>query len=125
MITSVPGSSAYYKGGITAYSNEAKQKILGVGPAVIEKFGAVSEQVVSEMALGARELLNADYSIATSGIAGPGGGTEKKPVGTVWIAVADKNGVDAKKFVFGDNRERNIMRASQTALQMLRRKLVK
>jgi nicotinamide-nucleotide amidase len=125
MITSVPGSSSYYKGGITAYSNEAKHKILGVNAAVIEKFGAVSEQVVCEMASGARELLKADYSIATSGIAGPGGGTENKPVGTVWIAVADTSGIKAEKYIFGDNRERNIIRSSQTALQMLRKKLIK
>ncbi len=125
LITSVPGSSTYFKGGITAYSNEVKQKVLGVNPAVIEEFGAVSEQVVGEMAVGARNLLNADYSIATSGIAGPGGGTDKKPVGTVWIAVADKNGITAEKFVFGDNRERNIVRSAQTALQMLRKILIK
>ncbi|MDD4144024.1 MAG: competence/damage-inducible protein A [Prolixibacteraceae bacterium] len=125
MTTSVPGSSSYYKGGITAYSNEAKHKILGVNAAVIEKFGAVSEQVVCEMASGARELLKADYSIATSGIAGPGGGTENKPVGTVWIAVADTSGIKAEKYIFGDNRERNIIRSSQTALQMLRKKLIK
>ena len=125
MITSVPGSSSYYKGGITAYSNEAKHKILGVNAAVIEEFGAVSEQVVCEMASGARELLKADYSIATSGIAGPGGGTENKPVGTVWIAVADTSGIKAEKYIFGDNRERNIIRSSQTALQMLRKKLIK
>lgn len=125
MITSVPGSSSYYKGGITAYSNEAKHKILGVNAAVIEEFGAVSEQVVCVMASGARELLKADYSIATSGIAGPGGGTENKPVGTVWIAVADTSGIKAEKYIFGDNRERNIIRSSQTALQMLRKKLIK
>jgi nicotinamide-nucleotide amidase len=125
MITSVPGSSSYYKGGITAYSNEAKHKMLGVNAAVIEEFGAVSEQVVCEMASGARELLKADYSIATSGIAGPGGGTENKPVGTVWIAVADNSGIKAEKYIFGDNRERNIIRSSQTALQMLRKKLIK
>ena len=125
MITSVPGSSSYYKGGITAYSNEAKHKMLGVNAAVIEEFGAVSEQVVCEMASGARELLKADYSIATSGIAGPGGGTENKPVGTVWIAVADTSGIKAEKYIFGDNRERNIIRSSQTALQMLRKKLIK
>lgn len=125
LITTVPGSSSWYRGGITAYSNEAKHKILGVNPDVIEKFGAVSEQVVTEMAIGAKNLYCSDYSIATSGIAGPGGGTENKPVGTVWIAVADKNGVSAQKFVFGDNRERNIMRSSQTALQMLRKILVK
>jgi len=124
LITSVPGCSAYFKGSITAYSNEVKCNVLEVSISSIEKHGAVSKQVVCEMAQGVRKLLKSDYSIATSGIAGPDGGTLNKPVGTVWIAIADENDVTAEKYVFGDNRERNIIRSSQTALQMLRKKLI-
>lgn len=124
LITSVSGSSNWYKGGITAYSNEIKQNLLGVSTDSLEKRGAVSEKVVREMAEGARNKLNADFAIATSGIAGPSGGTEEKPVGTVWIAVAGPDKTVAEKFVFGDNRERNIIRSSQTALQLLRRFLI-
>ena len=125
LITSIPGSSEYYKGGITAYSNSVKQNVLGVSENSILEFGAVSEQVAKEMALGVKKTLQSDFAVATTGIAGPGGGTEEKPVGTVWIAVASENKVFAKKFVFGDNRERNIIRSSQTALQILRRVLLK
>ena len=85
----------------------------------IEDYGAVSKQVVEQMALGACKLLNTDYAIATSGIAGPTGGTTEKPVGTTWIAVANKDKVISKLYVFGDQRERNIQRSSLTALNML------
>jgi nicotinamide-nucleotide amidase len=121
LITSVPGCSAYYKGSVTAYSNEIKEKMLGVKTETLFDFGAVSEQVAKEMATGVRQVLNADFAVATTGIAGPEGGSEEKPVGTVWIAVATENKVVAQKFVFGDNRERNILRSSQTALQLLRK----
>lgn len=124
LITSVPGSSRWYKGGITAYSNEIKQNLLGVYEDSLNNYGAVSELVVSEMAEGVRKKLNADFTVATSGIAGPTGGTEEKPVGTVWIAVAGPAKTVAEKFVFGDNRERNIIRSSQTALQLLRRAII-
>jgi len=124
LITSVSGSSGWYKGGVTAYSNEIKQQLLGVSAGTLEKHGAVSEQVVCEMAEGARRKMKADFSVATSGIAGPTGGTEEKPVGTVWIAVATPGKIFAEKFVFGDNRERNIIRSSQTALQILRRTII-
>jgi nicotinamide-nucleotide amidase len=120
LITSVPGSSAFFNGAVTAYSNQIKETVLNVNSETLEQFGAVSEQVAKEMAKGVKALLKTDYSVATTGIAGPTGGTEEKPVGTVWIAVAGKNAVIAKKFVFGNNRERNIIRSSQTALQMLR-----
>ncbi len=119
-ITSVSGSSEYYQGSLTTYSNEAKQNLLGVKPETLEKFGAVSEEVAREMAEGAKKALNAGYSVATTGIAGPTGGTAEKPVGTVWIAVSGPQKTIAKKFVFGNNRERNIIRSGQTALQMLR-----
>ncbi len=121
LVTSVPGSSEFFNGSITAYSNKIKENILGVDAKIISEFGAVSEQVAKEMALGVKQLLNSDYAIATTGIAGPTGGTDEKPVGTVWIAVASKKKVFVKKFVFGNNRERNIIRSSQTALQILRR----
>lgn len=125
LITSIPGSSACFKGSVTAYSNEAKEKVLGVNRESLLKYGAVSEVVAKEMAFGIKNVINADYAMATTGIAGPDGGTEEKPVGTIWIAVAGQNEAIAEKFVFGDNRERNIIRSSQTALQMLRRLILK
>lgn len=125
LITSEPGSSDFYKGSLTAYSNSIKENVLGVNSKTLEDFGAVSEQVAKEMVLGVKQIMNSDYAIATTGIAGPDGGTEEKPVGTVWIAVAGENKVFAKKFVFGNNRERNIVRSSQTALQLLRRMILK
>jgi nicotinamide-nucleotide amidase len=120
-ITSVSGSSEYYQGSVTSYSNEAKQNLLGVKAETLETFGAVSEEVAREMAEGAKKVLKADYAVSTTGIAGPTGGTEEKPVGTIWIAVAGPHKTIAKKFVFGNNRERNIIRSGQTALQLLRR----
>lgn len=124
LITSIAGSSAFFNGSVTAYSNQVKKQVLGVENDTLEQFGAVSKQVASEMALGVKNALNADYAVATTGIAGPDGGTEKKPVGTVWIAVAGPLKVIAMKFVFGNNRERNIARSSQTALQLLRRMII-
>jgi nicotinamide-nucleotide amidase len=119
-ITSNPGSSAYFKGGIVAYSNEIKNKMLVVPTELILKFGAVSQEVAEAMALGCRKEFQTDYSVATTGIAGPDGGTEEKPVGTVWIAVAGPSGVRSKMYLFKHNRERNIIRTSQTALNLLR-----
>lgn len=125
LVTSIAGSSNYYKGGIFSYSNESKQNLLGVKEQTLEKYGAVSEQVALEMVEGVKKQLNAHYAISTTGIAGPTGGTEEKPVGTVWIAVSGPNKTFAKKYVFvGDHRERNIVRSSQTALQMLRRMVI-
>lgn len=124
LITSVPGSSEYFRGGVTAYSNEVKKSLLGVSELTLQNYGAVSSEVVREMALGVRKKLGADFAVATSGIAGPTGGTEEKPVGTVWIAIAGPENTITEKFIFGDNRERNIIRSSQTALQLLRRQLI-
>ncbi|MBI9053042.1 MAG: competence/damage-inducible protein A [Bacteroidales bacterium] len=121
LITSISGSSGYFKGGVVAYSNDIKQNILSVNKSIIDDYGAVSKQVVEEMALGAKKIFNSDYAIATSGIAGPTGGTNEKPVGTIWIAIANNDGVYAKKYIFGDQRERNIQRASLTALNMLQK----
>ena len=92
LITSIPGSSAYFRGSIIAYDNELKEKLLGVGPLTLSANGAVSEEVVREMITGAIQNLNTDFAIATSGIMGPGGGSENKPVGTVWIAAGDAEG---------------------------------
>jgi nicotinamide-nucleotide amidase len=125
LITSVPGSSKFYKGSVTSYSNETKENLLGVSKQSLNEFGAVSQQVAEEMAKGALQRLNSDFALATTGIAGPDGGTEEKPVGTVWIAVATANQVMSQKYVFGNNRERNILRSGQTALQMLRRVILK
>jgi nicotinamide-nucleotide amidase len=120
LITSIPGSSDYFMGGIIAYSNSAKIEQLGVKASDIELYGAVSKSVVEQMAVGVRKVFNTSFGIATSGIAGPGGGSEEKPVGTTWIALASPNKVTSAKYLFGDNRERNIIRASLTALNLLR-----
>jgi len=119
LITSIPGSSSYFKGSVIAYSNEIKEKILGVNISILNTYGAVSKQTVEAMAIGVRQIFNTDYAVATSGIAGPTGGTDEKPVGTIWIAVSNHNGVISKKFLFGDQRDRNIQRASLTALNMV------
>lgn len=119
LITSVPGSSAYFKGGIVAYSNEVKISVLGVLPADLEKHGAVSESVVLQMAVGAQQTLKTECAIATSGIAGPDGGTSEKPVGTVWIAVAYKKITVVRKYNFSGNREENMISASLAGIKML------
>lgn len=119
LITTIAGSSNYFKGSIVSYSNEAKLNVLNVSPEDLEKDGAVSESVVINMAKGTQKVLNTDCSIAVSGIAGPGGGTEEKPVGTVWIATAYKDKVIAQKYVMGKFREANIIRASNTAMLQL------
>ncbi|PLX00673.1 MAG: damage-inducible protein CinA, partial [Marinilabiliales bacterium] len=121
LITSVPGASMCFEGGIISYSNKAKINQLSVLPETIDKYGAVSREVVEEMAMGVMRKMNTDYAIAVSGIAGPGGGTEDKPVGTTWIAVADKKKVIAQSFLFGDHRGRNITKSSNTALNMLKK----
>ncbi|MBQ8519871.1 MAG: CinA family protein [Bacteroides sp.] len=119
-ITSIPGSSHFYKGGIVAYSNEIKENLLGVNPETLENKGAVSEETVLEMAKGAMKSMNSDCAIATSGIAGPTGGTPDKPVGTVWIAVAMKEKTATMKLEGDEGRQKNIANATQKALQMMR-----
>lgn len=125
LITTVPGSSAYYKGSIISYDNNVKIHELGVSSQIIEKFGAVSEACVIEMANGVRKKLKTDYAIATSGIAGPDGGTSEKPVGTVWIAISSEKETIAKQFNMGDNRERTILRTALQGMDMLRKLLLK
>jgi nicotinamide-nucleotide amidase len=124
LITSIAGSSDYFKGSVVAYSNEIKEQLLGVPHKVLTEHGAVSEQTVIAMAEGIRTRFATDYSIAVSGIAGPTGGTVEKPVGTTWIAIATPTETIARKFLFGEHRGRNIRKASVTALNMLRGKLV-
>ena len=123
LITSVAGSSEYYKGGVVAYTNEIKANVLGVNVADIEQYGAVSEPVVRQMAEGVKRLTGADCAIATSGVAGPGGGTEDKPVGTVWIGIATPERTIARKFVFSFTRERNIAKAAVKAMELLMEEL--
>lgn len=110
------GSSAYYMGSVVAYDNSIKEQVLGVEHTILEEYGAVSEQTVRQMAEGVRALMQTDYAIATSGIAGPTGGTKDKPVGTVWIAWATPNGTYAKCFRLGTLREQITQRAVTTAL---------
>lgn len=124
LITLEPGSSAYFKGTVVAYANEIKTQVLGIEPELIHSHGAVSQQVVEQMALSARRLLGTDYALATSGIAGPDGGSDEKPVGTVWIAVADEQKVVSKLFKFGNERVINITRASLAGLNLLRKILL-
>ena len=118
-ITSVAGSSLYFNGSVVSYANEAKVNVLHVSQESLQQFGAVSEAVSIEMARGAQRVLNVDCSIATTGIAGPDGGTEEKPVGTVWICTTYKDKYVAKKYQLGKFREANIMRASNNALLQL------
>jgi len=124
LITEISGSSAYFKGSVVAYSNEVKTSILKVDANVLNENGAVSQQIVEQMAVGARGLLKTDYAIAISGIAGPDGGTETKPVGTVWIAVSSNSSLLSKKYIFSNQRDINIARASYTALNLLRELLL-
>ena len=121
VITAIPGSSHFYKGGIIAYSDEIKVNLLGVNPETLEKNGAVCEEVVIEMAKGAMKSMNSDCAVATSGIAGPTGGTSEKPVGTVWIAVAMKDQVMTMKATGDEGRNKNIENATLNALQMLQK----
>lgn len=118
--TAMPGASEYFLGGVVAYSNDAKANILGVSADDIKQYGAVSRQVAEQMAQGVRHITNSTYGVATTGIAGPSGGSEEKPVGTVWIAIASAENVYAKLFNFGQLRQENIRRATANAINMLR-----
>jgi len=120
LLTSVAGSSAYFKGSVVAYDNSVKENLLSVSSDDIQEYGVVSLPVVEQMAKGVLELLETDLAVATSGIAGPDGGSEEKPVGTVCIAVATKDGVKSRQFLFGNQRDRNITRSSVAALVMLK-----
>jgi nicotinamide-nucleotide amidase len=125
LLTEVAGSSGYYSGGFVNYSNASKQNLVGVKASTLQNFGAVSEETIKELAVGAREKLDSDYAVATSGVAGPSGGSPEKPVGTVWIAVASRHRIKAQVFRFGNNRLRNVQRASLMAMDILRREVQK
>ena len=124
LLTSMPGSSKYFRGSVVAYDNEIKRNILHVPAEILQRNGAVSRETVESMASGIRILFGSDYSIATSGIAGPEGGTDEKPVGTTWIAVASAHGTLSERFVFGKDRSININRSAVAALDMLRKHIL-
>jgi len=123
-ITSVPGSSDYYRGSVIAYANDIKTSVLGVDPILIEREGAVSESVAAAMAEGARNLMKTDFAVATTGIAGPAGGTQLKPVGTIWIAVSRGSGTITEKHAFTTDRVTNITRFTYAALNLLRKQII-
>ncbi|MGH7514550.1 MAG: competence/damage-inducible protein A [Gemmatimonadales bacterium] len=120
-LTEIPGSSDVFAGGVVCYTNELKTKLLGVDPALVEADGAVSESVARAMALGAIRVLSVDLAVAVTGIAGPGGGSEAKPVGTVWLAVAGADAVEARRIQIPGDRHNVRVRAAQAALALLDR----
>ncbi|MBK8623909.1 MAG: CinA family nicotinamide mononucleotide deamidase-related protein [Saprospiraceae bacterium] len=119
-LASVPGASEYFTGGLVAYTNDIKKNIVGVSDHTLEIYGAVSEETVKEMVNGGLRILGSDIVISISGIAGPTGGSEEKPVGTIWLAVGNKNHTETKKLNLGKKREQNILLSAQAALNMLR-----
>lgn len=119
-ITAIPGSSHYYKGGVVAYANQVKENLLKVNTETINVCGVVSEETVCEMVKGAMLTLNTDYAIATSGVAGPGGGTHETPVGTIWIAVGSRKKIVTLKLDEDNGREQNIIKATCSALHLMR-----
>lgn len=124
MFTSIPGSSEYFLGSVTSYANSVKTGILGVPSEIIENYGAVSSECVAAMAEGVRRITGSDFSVATSGIAGPGGGSEAKPVGTVWIGVSSIKGTKTYLMKFNGDRKRNIERFTANALNLLRTTII-
>lgn len=120
LITSVSGSSAYFKGSVVSYDNSIKENVLQVQPETLQQFGAVSEQTVIQMATGVLKVMETDYAIAVSGIMGPEGGSDEKPVGTVWVAVGNNQKIEAKKLWFRFDRQRNIELTAINALNLLR-----
>ncbi|MEI7484353.1 MAG: competence/damage-inducible protein A [Ignavibacteriota bacterium] len=123
-ITDISGSSEYYKGGVISYSNEAKENIINVDRNTLVNYGAVSIETTVEMAVGVRKIMNADVGISATGIAGPTGATETKPIGLTYIAISIGDKVYSKELFLGDNRHRNRIRAAQAALNMLRKELL-
>lgn len=119
MITAIPRSSEHFAGGIVAYSEEIKKNILGVSANDIEQYGVVSRPVAEQMALGASHELECQCAVATTGVAGPDGGTPDNPVGTVWIAVFVKGKVNSKRFLFSGDRQKVVRQSSYQALRML------
>lgn len=125
LFTGIAGSSEYYLGSVTSYANSVKTGVLGVSPDIIETHGAVSSECVAAMAEGVRKLTGSDYSVATSGIAGPGGGSDSKPVGLVWIGVSSEAGTETFSCTFKGDRKRNMERFASSALDILRRKILR
>lgn len=125
LFTSVPGSSSYFLGGVTSYANNVKQDVLGVPGEIIAGHGAVSSECVAAMAEGVRRITGSDYSVSTSGVAGPGGGTAEKPVGTVWVGVSSERGTETFKVQYNGDRKRNIERFAAFTLDKLRIRLLK
>jgi PncC family amidohydrolase len=123
VITDIPGSSRYFMGGVVSYSNEVKIKVLHVSKKLIEKHGAVSKEVAEAMVRGVQRLMHTDCAIAVTGIAGPDGGTAKKPVGLVYISVACGKGIEVKRFIFQKDRDGNRKETTSTAIEMLIQKL--
>lgn len=124
LVTNVPGSSGYYKGSITAYSNQIKINLLGVTEKTIKKYGAVSSQVADEMAKGGRRVLNVDICLADTGIAGPGGATQGKPVGLFYIGLSHEAGTSSRKHNFQGNRQQNKQAAAEAVLNWLKEYLL-
>lgn len=124
MLTSVAGSSEYFLGSVVSYANSVKSGVLGIDENIIAEHGAVSSECVAAMAEGVRKLTGSDFSVATSGIAGPGGGSDAKPVGLVWIGVSSQKSTETFSMVFKGDRKRNIDRFAANALNILRKKLV-
>ncbi len=118
-ITAIPGISQFYKGGVVGYSNDVKINLLGVNPQTLETYGAVSEETITEMIKGVMKSLKTDYAVATSGVAGPGGGTPDKPVGTIWIAAGHADKIVTKKLEGDEGRELNVAHATQAVLHLL------
>jgi nicotinamide-nucleotide amidase len=123
-ITDVPGSSDVFAGAVVCYANRLKTEMLGVAPEMIAKHGAVSEAVAKAMAEGGRARLGVDLAVAVTGIAGPSGGTEEKPVGTVWFAIAAPGGTESKRVIFLGSRREVRERAAQTALFLVNRRIL-
>lgn len=121
-LTAIPGSSACVKGGIVAYSEEIKKRLLGVSAETLQTFGVVSRQTVEEMARGAMKSMISDFSVATSGVAGPSGGTEEAPVGTIWVAVSSPSQMVTHCIrSYNEGREENVQNAVLVALEMVRK----
>lgn len=123
IITGTPGSSAYFMGGIISYSNQAKSDLLGVSPDTLDKYGAVSDQAAREMAKGIRERFKSDIGLSVTGIAGPDGGTQEKPVGTVFMGFAAAEKLFSVKYLFKGNRQEIKQKTAETALENLKRYL--
>lgn len=125
LITNVPGSSFYFKGGIIAYSNSIKVNVLGVSEKTIERFGAVSKNTASEMAIGIKNVINSDLGLSITGIAGPSGATEKKPIGLVYIGLSHNKDTIVKEFLFSGTRESIKEQSAYYAMDLIRRTLIK